>query len=247
MQSRTLLAVAGVAFVVSLLATAPASLVASRLPPGVLLEDPSGSVFRGQARDLNVNGDALGELRWSWRPLTLLHGAFGYHIELKGRDGHLAGDVAAGLGGRLLLNDVTLDLPLAALSGATGTIGGEGRLSGEIREARLKHGWPWRLDATLLVADLKPAMASVPIGSYEVRFAPSVNGAIDGVVVGAVKDAKAPLSVEGMLTLKPDRTYTLEGSVTPKPDAPKELLPVLSMLGPADPRGRHAFSVGGIF
>jgi general secretion pathway protein N len=249
MRTRTLLIVGGTVFGAVLIITLPASLVTSRLPATVALDSVSGSLFSGGAERLTVNGVALGAVDWSLNPASLARAALGYHVTLSGPAAHATGDVELQLLGGVSIEHATLDLPLSVLSGASGqsAIGSAGRISGEIRRARLAKGWPQYLDATLSLDGLRPAMVTIPIGSYQVRFDPQASArAAEAGVHGTVKDlAAAPLAVDAQITLNPDQTYVLEGSIVAKPNAPAEVQPALSMLGPADPRGRHAFSIGG--
>ena len=251
MRLRNLLIPAAAVFVVVLLATLPASLVAGRLPASVVLDGSYGSVFSGGAEQLLVNGTPLGAVEWSFRPGALLGLALGYHVDLEGPDGAAHGDLASGLGGTLTIERLKATMPIATLTRASGqatSLVGNGRVTIDVRRARLVRGWPVEIDGTLLADALQPAMVSRPIGSYEVRFSPPGAGApADAPLAGTLHDVKAPLSVAGTVALARDRTYVIEGTIATRGETPAEVLPALDAFGPADRNGKRAFSIGGAF
>ena len=250
MRTRTLVLLGAGVFAVVLVATLPASLIAGRLPAGVVLDGVYGSVFAGGADSVTVNGAPLGELAWSFRPSALLALSLGYHVDLKGPADEAHGNLTLGAGGRLALDEFKLSAPVATLTQAAGqaaSVAGAGRLRADIGSARLVRGWPEALSGTIQIEDLKPAMLSVPIGNYEVRFEPGAKAGTNAPLRGTVRDVKAPLAVSAQLTLQRDRTYVIEGTLTPRPTTPAEILPTLDALGPGDPSGKRAFSIGGTF
>jgi len=249
MRTRTLIWLGSIVFVVVLAATLPASLVASRLPAAVRLDGAFGSVFSGGAEQLTLNGAALGELDWSFNPAALLSMAMGYHIDLKGPSGEAHGDIARGFSGALSIDGLKAALPLSTLTRAAGqatSVGGAGRVRLDLRHARLLQGWPTALEGTIELDDLQPAMVTAPIGNYEIRFDPAAGDSAAGVH-GSLRDLNAPLAVEGRVSLAPDHTYVIEGTLTTKPTTPPQILPALDAFGPADARGRRPFSIGGTF
>lgn len=95
---RTLLIGAAV-FLVLLVVFAPAGLLRGALPQSgpVQLLALRGSVWQGSGR-LLLSGQPLGKLRWRLRPVTILQGRLGYHLQLTGAEADLEGLVAAGTG-----------------------------------------------------------------------------------------------------------------------------------------------------
>lgn len=249
MRTRTLLVVGLIVFVAVLALNLPASLLVSRLPPSITLEEPYGSIFSGGAAGLTANGTPLGALEWTFRPLSLLGLAPGYHVVLTAPNGRAEGDVAWRTGGRLALDALHVDLPLETISAAAGqpvTLGGRGRVQATLRHAELNAGWPVAVDGQLTLGDLVPPMLSQPIGSFVVAF-PAPAAPADGALHARVSDAGGPLGVTGDLALKPDRTYVLEGRLTLRPGAPADLSQALAMLGTPDARGERPFSIGGTY
>ena len=169
MRQRTLIAlVGGGVFLGVAIATLPASLVTSRLAPGVVLDGVSGSIWNGSADGVRVGNAAFGAASWSAEPLALLTGHLAYHLELAHGSNFLRGRFASALvGGAITADEVELDLPVNPLS-ATVAGGWQGEVTGTVKSARLEHGWPVALEGSFRVASLQPPGARVPIGNYVV-------------------------------------------------------------------------------
>ena len=236
-------------FVVVLAVSAPVTLLTGRLPAVVSLQGAHGSLTGGGADALIVRGNALGPVEWQWRPLALLGLRLGYHVRVAGTALSAEGDIGAGPGGRIDLDGMTVTAPLAVLAAASGSTGlppASGRLAVRLRSARLVHGWPVAVTGTVAVDDLRLASAPQPLGSYLLTFpAAGATPTPAGAIAASLHDVKAPLAVEARLTLAPDRTYRLDGTLGHRADTPTDLGPMLDMLGPADGSGRRPFAVGG--
>jgi general secretion pathway protein N len=246
MRQRTrLLAVGGTAFLGVAIATLPAALVANHLPAGLALEGAGGSVWSGGADRVRQRGTALGSASWKLEPLALLAGRLAYRIELTRADASLRGRIAATIGGALEGEDLTIELPIAALDRGPVGAAWQGGIKGRIARIRLEHGWPVALTGEFTVSELKPPGATVALGSYLVTFDPAPANAVQ--LVGRVRDQVAPLAVRAQLSLKPDRSCALEGDVTPRPNAPAEVAQAVAFLGAPDAAGRRPFVLGCAF
>ena len=243
MRQRTLLVlVGGIVFVGVGVATLPASLVTSHLPPEITLEGVSGSIWSGAADTVRLRGAPLGAASWTAAPLSILGAHLEYHLELASSEGFVRGRVSAALGGTLTGDEIELDLPIAALGGAPAGSGWTGELSGIIHSIRLEHGWPVSLVGALAAKRLRPPGAEVTIGSYALEFDPQT---VAGQLTGRVRDTDSPLIVRAQLVIKPDRSFSLEGDVTPRPGAPSAVTQALAFLGAPDAIGRRQFVLGG--
>ncbi len=246
MRQRTLLAlVGGVVFLGVGIATLPASLIVSHLPPGIAVEGVSGSIWSGAADAVRVRGAPLGAASWTAEPLALLSARLSYHVELTRADGFVRGRLAAALGGTLYGEDLDVDLPLSAL--ATGPDGGgwQGGVAASVHSVRLERGWPVALDGKFTFTKLQPPGTRVAIGSYAIEFDPA-SAAADRLI-GRVRDLDSPLLVRAQLVIKHDRSFSLEGDVTPRPGAPQEVTQAVAFLGSPDAIGRRQFVLGGSF
>ena len=243
MRQRTLLVlVGGIVFVSVGVATLPASLVTSHLPPELTLEGVSGSVWSGAADTVRLRGASLGSASWTAAPLSLLGGRLDYHLEVARPDGFVRGQVGASLGGTLSGDEIELDLPIAALAGTQAENGWAGELAGTIHSVRLEHGWPVALTGSFTASRLQPPGAEVTIGSYAIDFDPQ---AVPGQLTARVRDTDSPLIVRAQLVIKPDRSFSLEGDVTPRPGAPRAVTQAVAFLGAPDAIGRRQFVLGG--
>jgi hypothetical protein len=113
MTPRRLTLAGIVAFVVSVLAFAPASLVRPLLErvPGLVPTGLDGTIWRGRAH-LLLRGTDLGDVRFAFSPADLLRLRLGYRVELNGSATDIAARVSAGWSGWTLVADGTIDLAL---------------------------------------------------------------------------------------------------------------------------------------
>lgn len=244
-QGWVLAAVGGLVFVAVGIATLPASLIVSRLPPQITLDGVGGSVWNGGATHVSYQGVPVGALTWRAQPLALFTGRLAYDVDVQRTDGYVRGTIAATFGGAVTAQDVTLALPITALNPNAGANAWRGELQGTVQRARLESGWPVELVADLGMLRLQPPHAALNVGDYAVAF--DDGASTPERLVGRVRDTNAPLVVRAQLVVKRDRSYTLEGEVAPKPGAPREITDSVAFLGPADAMGRRAFQITGTF
>ena len=247
MRQGVLLAlVGGAVFVAVGVATLPASLLVSRLPPDVALQGVGGSVWNGGATEFRLQGVPLGALAWTVQPAELLRGRIAYRVDLRRADGFVRGVVATGFGGgAITARDVVLQLPLTTLSPQTAATAWRGDLAGTVPSARIEGGWPVAASGTFTMSNLQPPGAALRVGSYALEVDPEAT--TPQQIVGRVRDLHAPLVVRAQLIVRRDRTYQLEGDVTPKPGAPREVADTVAFLGLPDAQGRRQFTITGSF
>jgi general secretion pathway protein N len=246
MRQGVVLALVGAAvFVVVGIVTLPASLVAPRLPPEVRLDGVRGSIWNGSAARFAYDGVPLGRLDWRARPLELFSGRLAYAIDLAHPEGFVRGRVSTALGGTLRADDVELELPLTTLSPETRDRAWRGRLAGVVPLARIEGGWPVAVQGAFTMSDLRPPGADFGVGTYALDFDPGASNA--DRLVGRVRDVDAPLDVRAQLVVNRDRSYLLEGEVTPKAGAPPAIANSVAFLGVPDALGRRTFTITGTF
>lgn len=244
-QGVALALLGGAVFVAVGVATLPATLVVSRLPPDVRLDGVSGSVWNGAATQLTLRGAPLGALRWRLQPASLFALRLNYAIDLQRPDGFVRGQVSTGFGGDLVARDVRLQLPLTALSPQTAATAWRGDLTGTVANARIERDWPVSAAGQFTMSNLQPPGAGLQIGSYALEIDPAQT--TPDQLVGRVRDLEAPLVVRAQLVVRRDRTYLLEGDVTPKPGAPPAIANTVAFLGMPDAAGRRQFTITGSF
>jgi hypothetical protein len=231
-------------------ATLPAGLFDRRLQGyGVSAVSYSGSVWSGVASGIAWRGATLGDLRWQIAPATLLRGRLGAHVQLVRPDGSVESDVEASLAGPVDLAGVRVNLPVESMSALPLGLpkGWRGRVRADIPELRITRGWPESVKGTIDMDGLiAPPPRNATIGSYHAVLPdPAAKPAAGAGITARVSDKEGPFSVDARLTLSPDRSFLLEGTLAPRGDTPPALQRSLQLLGPADAAGRRQFSVAG--
>lgn len=247
MRQGTLLALVGVVVFAGVgVATLPASLVTTRLPPAFTVGGVSGTVWNGAATQATWQGTPLGALTWRAHPWSLLGGRADYSIELTRPDGFARGRVSASFGGgSIAAENIVLQLPITALARNVTANAWRGDLAGTVARARLENGWPVDLVGRFAMSGLQPPGAAFQVGSYELNF--DAAASTPQQLTGRVRDLEAPLVVRGQLVIRPNRSYVLEGEVTPKPGAPPQIANTVAFLGLPDASGRRQFTITGTF
>ena len=231
------------------ISTLPAALVSSRLERfGVTAVSWSGSIWSGAASGLAWRGATLGALRWTFTPLSLLRGKLGVHAQLERPDGRVETDMALGLSGNVVLTNASVDLPVEALGSLPVGLpkGWRGRLQANFAELHIEKGWPASVRGTIDMDSLTaPPPRNASIGSYHAVLPDPQAAAGTTGISARVSDKEGPFAVDGRVTLAPDRSFLLEGTLAPRGDTPPALRRSLELLGPADAAGRRPFSVSG--
>jgi general secretion pathway protein N len=246
MRQRTLIAVVGgLVFVGVAVATLPASLLVSHLPPDLKADGVSGSIWSGGADAIRLRGTPLGAINWTADPGALLNGRLEYQIDLSRPDGFVRGRVAAILGDGLVGEDIALELPVTTLNPERASTAWQGDLKGTVRLVRIESGWPTMLGGSFTLSNLKPPGTDQAIGTFAIEFDPKASTPTQ--LVGLVSDVDSPLLVRAQLIVRRERSYVLDGDVTPKPNAPPEVARAVAFLGPPDASGRRQFQITGTF
>ncbi len=250
MRQLRLIVAAGVAslgiFLVVLL-PAPIALRVLGVPPNIAT-GVSGTVWNGAVQGLSLGGLALGPVRWHAKPARLLLGQLAAGVEATLPDGFLNATVALSPGKRIAVSDLDAAAPLSWLAPSLGRPGSQ--LTARFERLVVKAG---RVESA--TGNLQVAGVVLPIPTSGPQLAPAayqVTFAADGLkadepLTGDVKDSGGPLEIAGKVKITPPRSYELNGTAKPRPDAPPEVQNALQMLGPATPDGGHTLSIAGSF
>lgn len=245
-RTARLIAAGVAAFLVTLLATIPASVIALALPPHIKLGMTSGTIWRGSTDSLTVNGRPYGAFRWKLRPLQSFLGRLVFDGELLRNDGRAQGRIGFGLGNRVKARNLEINLPLATFASGIGPPGWSGTIRAQLQSVELAPQATPRIVGTIELRGLQaPPPGGAAIGSYAITF--DAASTHDGKLIGQLKDLEGPMQVTGTATLAPDRSYVVEGLVAPRPGAPQAVLDTLRFLGAPDAQGRRPFSVAGTY
>jgi hypothetical protein len=244
---KALIALGVVAVLGFAAATLPASVlgrIAGR--HGVQAASWTGTVWAGAADGVTSNGTALGAVRWTLSPWSLLTGRLRGHAELAPPDGSVNGDFALRLGGRTELANVNVDVPLAWLNTVIRTKfrGWSGRVSARLASLVLADGWPVAAQGAVAIDELSaPPSRGGRVGSYEIVF-PAATSADDGLR-GRLTDTDGPLAVSGELVLAPGRSFDLQGFVARRGSERTPFDNAIQLLGSPDETGRRPFGLSG--
>ena len=245
MARRGAFIAAGIAaFLVFLVAMVPASQLAKRLPPGVVLESAGGTIWSGHARSLSVQGRPLGAIEWSCRPWRLLLLEWSCRLRLRPAGGEVSGDLSGKFDDKILARDVQGSLPISAFQGIATPRGWSGTLELDLGEVRLVGQRPVAATGTMHVRALHPpGDRSQPLGDFELVVG---EGSVGGESLnGRLRDLGGPLHVRGAIELDRNGRFLLSGDAAPGPGAGPAIFDTLGFLGPPDSQGRRPFTIEG--
>ncbi len=235
------------AFVVALAVVLPARWVGGLLPSDVQCAQWGGTLWRGSCEQLSVQVPGkspvmLETTRWTLHPLPLLRGRVAAEIAITDTRGEVSGHVEFGRHSLLILRGMTIrarfdpQLPIAMPEGWRGRAEIQ-QLELEMQANQLLH-----LQGDFGFHDLRDENGQ-DLGSYRVVFPPATAPPFKG----QVSDAGGPLELHGTLELTADRRWSLDGTVTPRADADRDITRNLEMLGGPDAAGRYPLSATGSF
>ena len=242
MSTTRALLLAGLVFLVTLLARLPARALLPLLPAGTDCEAPSGTIWRGACTELRVPRVSLMSVSWAIHPAALL--ALHLSANVASDDPRAVARAAVTLshGGRLQLQAVSAQLPLQGGLPGIFPSGLSGQLQIAIDSATLERGQLLALQGSVRVLQLRSESQAADLGSFELSFpAVSAGEPIDG----QLRDLGGPLSVSGDLRLMREGGYELTGYVAARPQASADVIQALQLLGPPDAQGRRMFSLAG--
>jgi len=246
LRARHVLLLALAVYVLVLVTTLPAALVWHHAAPAqARASGIEGTLWRGQASTVLVDGVRMSGLRWTFQPLELLRARLSFRVDTRLDDGFARAQVAVSPGGgRVLLRDLQAGMALQPLARSAGYRGVAGQLTLNLARLQLVDGWPASAEGRIGLGQLRISdLGAEPLGDFEfVMLAPERVGTLRA----EVRDLGGPLQVQALANLAPDRSFELQGVVAARAEAAESLRQVLELLGPADPqRGGHIFGIAG--
>ncbi len=233
------------AYLVFMAGMLPASYLLPRLlrsHPELQLGGVSGTLWSGDAAQLNVRGVPVGAVHWRFDWLALFSFSYGMHLDLTG-DAALSGRADA-RGKNLFLHSVDGNLPVSMLEPwlplPPHSLSGSLRL--DLKSVTLKDG---KLAGAEGEVDLEDGSLTWPSAMVLGSFAMTLSPAADGGVAAHISDQQSPLKLQADLTLGSDGAYHLSGLLSPKDSSDAATRDLLNNLGPADSTGQHHFDFKG--
>jgi len=246
------LALAGLAtFVLCLLLLLPAQLAGQLAESlaGIRAGNWSGTLWHGEVLALQVGQLRVNRASWKLSPLSLLTGRVSARLDAELAGGFARGQVGAGLGGLLEIEDFQAALPVRALPLPSGLAPASGQLSVDVERLVIDDGWPQSAVLTAQLADLPLALpgvdrAGAPLGRFEGTIAqPEI--APEEPIIATVRDRGGMLELAGTLSFKPPSSYELNGVARARDGAGRAVEQALNLLGPPNADGGHVISIAG--
>ncbi len=216
---RPLIVIVVLAVLAVIVAALPASLILPVLPPFVVADDFSGSIWHGSAGAISLNGRRAGALEWRLHPASLLRLAAS--VDLHWVDVSFVADTTADLDRHgMTARNLRGGGPIEDLGALGIAAGWRGAASFELAEVKIGFGaggvQPRSARGRIEVANLSsPTIANgAMLGGYALQVD-------DGV---ELSDTGGPLELRATLHFSAtDHTGMLSGTVRARPDAPPAL------------------------
>lgn len=239
-----------VAYLLFLLLSLPARFIVPTLEKrGIRTGEVTGSLWHGQAQNLQVGVLNVGQVQWRWRFLPLFLGRLAADVDIRQPEGQLQGRLALSITGKVLLSNLHGALPLQSLVGSNGLPGGwVARAELDMDELVLKDRWPVQAKGRITLRDFTgPASSPTHFGNYQLTF-PANGKADNNALVASLKELPdSALAIDGTLTFTTNRNYVLDAKASTTPTSPGDFAKTLSMLGPPDGSGKYPLSISGSF
>ena len=248
MRVKAIVAVGAVAYLISLVVTLPASLIAPRVEGWtqgtVALAQPSGSVFDGSAtvrlRVPNLAPITIDRVQWNWHALALFRGQLAVGVQAR----------TAGLSGNLTvvrsplewhLRDVAIDSSASGLASFHSLLGSwnpTGRLALRVPSLRIDRAG-FNGNGSVEWADAGLSISAVqPLGTWRLTLAGD-----GGPAKLTLATQRGPLSLTGNGTLSTAGKAAFAGEAKAEPGREADLGPLLANIGTKRADGIHAFSL----
>lgn len=210
-------------------------------PEGLRVGGISGSIWNGGATDAAVAGIYLRDIRWDFDVLPLARGRLAWSVKATPASGFIDGRVALGVGGTLMLEDVTGSMPLELLRGLARNPALAGSLSVEIERLEAAGTVPNQATGSFRVANLvDPRIYPGSLGSYQGE---AVTG--DAGIVVTYEDTDGLVDIEGRIDIAPDGAFRHTAKLRAKRETPPGIGQFIAALPlAADGSDWHEYVLG---
>jgi general secretion pathway protein N len=230
------------AYLLIMMATFPARQATGFLEkqvPGLSFQAVEGTIFSGQAGQLALEGQLLGRVGWSFRPLALALGRIEYRVTLDGPVFTGSGDLGTAPGADLVARDVTGEVrPELLLERYVPVpVKTSGPVMLTLDTLRLEDGFPDELVAVLHWKDaalVEPV--ELALGQVEINL-----GSTGDSIAGEIGNTAGETGVSGDFSILPAGKYRFQLLVKPGPGATPEFIDMLGSFG--EPRAGGAYLI----
>lgn len=206
----------------------------------------SGSVWSGKADLGIIKGQSLNDIKWSLRPWTLLLGQVGLSWSFRLPDsaanqGYGRGITSMGLDGSTHFSELEMNLPLveAAKLAGMSALRPAGSVSLNLQDVEW-DGQNLVSAAGRIVWHGAGISLVKPISLGDLAMDLETKG---DKINGVISDSGGPLAIEGVLSLKTDGSYQVNGTLGARDD--RDLQTALNSMGRPGPDGKVKINYSG--
>lgn len=206
----------------------------------------AGTLWHGEAAQLQYQKRYLGQLSWQLTPWGMLLGRLGGEITLTQDNAYLQAQGGVPLsGGELFLSQLEGRLPLTVIQPYLSMIPLplEGVLSLKLEGVRVNPEGRLQQAEGRMVWNQAGVSAPQQLQFGDLQM--TLQNRDEGGIKGEISDSGGPLQLRASFTLGGDGAYTLTGQVKAAESAPKELRQTLALLGKADSQGNYPLNFSG--
>lgn len=222
------------------------SLAAGNLGGQVKLAGISGTLWQGEAQQLQLNKQVVADLNWQLSAWSLLLGELSGEVSLHQDKAYLQSQLTTPLsGGEVVASDIEGRLPLNLIQPylAQLPLPLEGVLSLKLKTLQLDAaGRPQQAEGRIV---WHQAGVSAPQQLLFGDLQMDLESVAGGGIKGTISDSGGPLKLNVILTLSAEGSYQVKGTIKGAESAPPELRQTLTMLGRANAEGAYPLNLSG--
>ena len=247
-RTRSVVLVGIIALTAFLIVQLPARVLAPGLADaGIEVYGMQGTLWRGQADDLQISGISLGQVTWRFRAGQILLARLAYRLEIDGPMGIAQGNASVNPLGHTRLDTWRGTSALDRWPGVFGLAGADGTVSVALDLLNIHGAWPTDVVGQGEVRALVVRSVGMPpldMGGYMLTVS-ARDIPPDAAITAEIRDQGQVLDLSGRMTLSPDRSWLFEANIKPRDDAPRALTDSLMLFGAPDAAGYRAVSLEG--
>lgn len=204
----------------------------------------SGTVWSGEAENASYQRIPLGQIKWRFKPLSLLGGRIGYTVTLKDAGQQLSGIVKAGMGGSYRLQELQgllsadrlpqlMNLPRVGIAGKIDMNQLDLDISdGHLTSAQGRIRWQ---DASVV------SPIALKVGDLQADLTTDDNGRIKA----QIKNLGGTTVINAEAGLNSDGNFQFDGSIKPGDATDPGLTGALKAIGRSKPDGSFQLKYSG--
>ncbi|MEE8427995.1 MAG: type II secretion system protein N [Gammaproteobacteria bacterium] len=212
---------------------------------GLSVGSVGGTAWAGHARTLRYERLELDKVRWRFQPQGLLLARLEYRVKFFATDSNGTSRAGRSLRRDFYIRDLRAKLSAVDINPlmppATVQLGGTFHL--DLPTVAYKNGLVDVEGAVIWQDAIIVDPVSVSLGSLQLLLKSGENG-ITGTLTDI--DEQGPLDLQGDLSLHPDHSYQLSGTLKPRAALPAQVRRVLPFLGLPDAEGRYRIEFSGV-